>query len=168
MNFLDILTLVAFVWAVVAGWRSGFVAQLLSLVGIVAGVMLAASFGSDVGVMLGVKREFAAMTGFIVTFVVAMIAATVLSKLLRGVLSFMGLKSLDTLFGVLISVVKALIVLSLAYMAFEAMNSELKVVDTQYLRQSYTYDLVRGCARPVVEYLNAAKEQLLGSSPITI
>ena len=168
MNFLDILTLVAFLWAVVAGWRSGFVAQLLSLIGIVAGVMLAVSFGGEVGVMLGVKREFAAMTGFVVTFVVAMVAATVLSKLLRGVLSFMGLKSLDTLFGILLSVVKALIVLSLTYMAVEAVNGELKVVEEQYLRQSYTYDVVRSCARPVLEYLNAAKEQLLGSSPIGI
>ena len=168
MNFLDILTLVALLWAVIAGWRSGFVAQLLSFAGIVVGVVLAARFGSDVGVMLGVKSEFAAMAGFIVTFIVAMIAAVVLSKLLRGVLSFVGLKSLDTLFGIVLSVAKWLVVLSMASMAFEAVNGELKIVGREYLNDSYTYDIVRGFAKPVLEYLNEAKEQLLGASPIEI
>lgn len=57
MNFFDIITIIAFVWAVVSGWRSGLVAQLLSLAGIVAGLILAIRFGARVGTMLGIDRS---------------------------------------------------------------------------------------------------------------
>ena len=43
VNFFDIFTLIALIWAVVSGWRSGFVSQLLGLVGIILGIVLSSA-----------------------------------------------------------------------------------------------------------------------------
>ena len=57
MNFFDILTLVALVWAVISGWRSGFVSQLLGLLGIILGIVLSLRYGASVGEMLGIDAR---------------------------------------------------------------------------------------------------------------
>ena len=102
MNFFDILTLVVLLWAVVSGLRSGFVAQLLSLCGVVMGVILAAKFAPAVGQWLGVDARFATVAGFVVTAVVIMILATVVARLLGRILSTIGLRWLNLLLGVVL------------------------------------------------------------------
>lgn len=160
MNFFDIITIIAFVWAVVSGWRSGLVAQLLSLAGIVAGLILAIRFGARVGTMLGIDPQFAAVTGFAVTFVAAVIIAAILAKFLRSMLSFIGLHSLDTLLGITLSLVKALLILSVAYAAFDSLNADMKLVDKKYIASSRTFHPVKGVSECIFPYIDWLKRQI--------
>ena len=161
MNFFDIITLVALVWAVVSGWRSGFVSQLLGLVGIVLGVVLSIRYGATVGEILHIDPRFAVVAGFLITFVATLILATILAKLLARGLSFIGLGWINILLGILLSIVKGLLVLSMLYASIFALNGSLKFVEPQYFDKSFSFDVVRSCAEPLFEYWEEAKKAVL-------
>lgn len=163
MNFFDIITLVALVWAVVSGWRSGFVSQLFSLVGVVAGAILSVKYGAAVGAMLGIGERFATIAGFLITFVGTLIVATIASKLLAKVISFIGLGWINTLLGVVLSALKGLLILSLAFASVEAVNRELHFVEEEYFSRSHTFHLVRNASEPIFKYLVEAKDSVMGS-----
>ena len=161
MNFFDILTLVALVWAVISGWRSGFVSQLLGLVGIILGVVLSLRYGAAVGAMLHLDERFSVIAGFLITFVATLIVATILAKLLARVLSFIGLGWVNTLLGIVLSVVKGLLVLSLLYASIYALNINLQFVEPEYFDSSISFDVVRECAKPLFDFWNDAKQVIL-------
>ena len=165
MNFFDILTLVALVWAVVSGWRSGFVSQLLGLLGIILGIVLSLRYGASVGEMLGIDARFSVVAGFLITFVATLIVATLIARLIARVLSFVGLGWVNTLLGIVLSIVKGLIVLSMLYAAIFALNANLQFVEPQYFDSSISFDLVRKCAEPLFNYWNEAKQALLLQTP---
>ena len=166
MNFFDILTLVALVWAVVSGWRSGFVSQLLGLLGIILGIVLSLRYGAAVGEMFNIDARFSVVAGFLITFVATLIFATLIARLIARVLSFVGLGWVNTLLGIVLSIVKGLIVLSMLYAAIFALNANLQFVESQYFDNSISFDLVRKCAEPLFNYWEEAKQTLL--TPKTI
>ena len=166
MNFFDILTLVALVWAVVSGWRSGFVSQLLGLLGIILGIVLSLRYGAAVGEMFNIDARFSVVAGFLITFVATLIIATLIARLIARVLSFVGLGWVNTLLGIVLSIIKGLIVLSMLYAAIFALNANLQFVEPQYFDNSISFDLVRKCAEPLFNYWEEAKQTLL--TPKTI
>jgi membrane protein required for colicin V production len=161
MNFFDILTIVALVWAVISGWRSGFVSQLLGLIGIILGVVLSIRYGATVGAMLNIDERFSVVAGFLITLVATLIVATILAKLLARVLSFIGLGWVNTLLGIVLSVVKGLLVLSLLYASIYALNINLQFVEPEYFNNSVSFDVVRECAKPLFDFWNDAKQALI-------
>ncbi len=161
MNFFDIITLVALVWAVVAGWRSGFVSQLLSLVGVVLGAVISVKYGAVIGSMLGIDARFAMAAGFLIAFVATLIVVTVVAKLLSKLLSFVGLGWVNTLLGILFSIIKGIIVLALIYISIEALNNELHLIEPEYFAKSYSFDVVRSMAQPLFDYFESAKSVIV-------
>ena len=160
INFFDILTLVALIWAVVSGWRSGFVSQLLGLVGIILGIILSLRYGAAVGEMFNIDVRFSVVAGFLITFVVVLIAATILARLISKVLSFIGLGWVNTLLGIALSVVKGLLVLSMLYAAIFALNANSQLIDPNYFDNSISFDIVRKCAEPLFDFWNNAKQAI--------
>ncbi len=165
MNFFDILTLIALVWAVISGWRSGFVSQLLGLLGIVLGVVLSIRYGANVGAMFNIDDRFSVIAGFLITFVAALIVATILAKLIARVLSFIGLGWVNTLLGIVLSIVKGLLVLSLLYASIYALNGNLHFIEPDYFDSSVSFDVVRECAEPLLNYWEEAKHNILSQTP---
>ena len=164
MNFFDILTLIAIVWAMISGWRSGFVSQLLGLLGIILGIVLSLRYGAAVGAMLHIAARCSVVAGFLITFVATLILATILAKLLARVLSFIGLGWVNTLLGIVLSVVKGLVVLSMLYAAIYVLNGNLKFIEKRYFEQSLSFDVVRKCAEPLFNYWNEAKRAVVSQT----
>lgn len=165
MNFFDILTIVALVWAIVSGWRSGLVSQILSLGGIVLGIILSIIYGAAVGEMLHIDARFSVVAGFLITFVATLIAATILARLLSKTLKFIGLGWINTLLGILLSIAKGLIVLSMLYASIFAINNSLKIVEPQYFDNSISFDIVRRAAQPLLKYWEEAKKIIMSNTP---
>ena len=168
MNFFDILTLVALVWAIISGWRSGFVSQLLGLVGIIFGTILALRYGATVGAMFNIDARFSVVAGFLITFVAILIIATILARLISKVLSFIGLGWVNTLLGIVISIVKGLVILSMLYAAIFAINANSQLIEPDYFNDSISFDIVRKCAEPLFNFWNEAKQAIITPQNPTI
>ena len=161
MNLFDVLTILVLVWTIFSGWRSGFVAQLLGLVGILGGAFLAVAYGAEVGKMLGFNESYSVIAGFLITFVVTMIVVSIVSRLLARVLSAIGLGWVNRFLGAAFSVLKGVLVLSMLYAAIFSLNEQLGFISPAIFEQSLSFDIVREAAAPLMEYWEEAKAAIL-------
>ena len=136
MNLFDIIVYIALAWAVFNGWRRGFLLQFVSLVAVIAGLMLAAKYSVYVGSLMGLDSPTAAIVGFLVIFLAALVAITIVGHLLRAVLRFSGLGVADVLLGILFSVLKIGLVVGVLFSWFAAINRDYTWVEKQTIEQS--------------------------------
>lgn len=139
LNAIDIVTLLVLLWAVIAGWRRGVILQLCSLAGLGLSIYLAIHYGAAAGRALHFGDEWAVPGGFIVVALLTLIAVTLIGHLLRKIFHFAGLGVLDILLGILISLVKWLLLLSVLYTAFAALNRSTGLVEERSLRTSKSF-----------------------------
>lgn len=142
MAFVDIFILIILLWAVYQGWTTGFLKQLASFIGFLAGLLIAAMLYSALGDYLaprfGVGLTVARIMAFLLLWVVVPIllgqAATLLTKVMKGLL---GLP--NRLLGVALSVLKYLVLLSCLFNVMSFMH----IISEEKQKQSLFYEPVR-------------------------
>lgn len=125
MSTIDIVFIVIFAAAAIVGFSKGAVRQIGSIAGAVAGFIAARLWGDAAGVALFINRSaeaaadrtpvsepMAHVMGCAVVFLVAFIAVFVVARLLRQMISLIGLGMLDRLAGALLSAVKWFVAVS--------------------------------------------------------
>lgn len=160
MNPFDIIVYVALAWALVSGWWRGLAVQLLSLAGVVAALFIAAAYGRSLGELLGMDDSVAGVTGFIIIFIAVLVAVGVAARLLRTVFRFAGLGALDALLGVVFSVAKVLLVLSVLFAWFAALNADYDLVGRQTIDDSHWFRPVAGISESLTPYFEELKQKI--------
>lgn len=161
MNIFDLIVYIALAWAVFSGWRRGFLLQLLSLVAVVAALYLGVRFGAELGVMLKMEGTTAQIGGFIVIFFVALIAIAILGRLLRGIFKFAGLGLVDTLLGIIFSIVKVGLIVSVLFSWFAMLNHDYKLASQQTIASSKWFEPVAGVVDKLTPYFNELTDKIL-------
>jgi len=159
MNVFDIILYLALAWAVYNGWRRGFLLQMLSLMAVVAAFCLAVKYGDALGRALGIG-EGAAAAGCLIIFVAALVGIGIAGRLMRAVFRFAGLGAIDTLLGVLFSVAKILLVTSVLFAGFDALNGECGMVSPQTVGESRWFRPVAGLTDRLTPYFEELKDSI--------
>ena len=110
MNLLDILLLVILAMAALLGLKRGLIGTILSLVGLLLGVVLAGRFHGPVGNFLSrwiSNPDTASIVGFAVIFVATMVAAWLVASFLRRFISMLLLGWVDRIGGALFGLATA-------------------------------------------------------------
>jgi membrane protein required for colicin V production len=110
VNGLDIFIIVVLVVAAFFGWRRGVIGTVLTLVGLVVGVIVAGQTYSSLSSALASVIEsdtWANVAAFAIVLVVIMAATSVLSKLLKKVLSLLMLGWVDNAAGMVLGLFMA-------------------------------------------------------------
>lgn len=160
MNIFDIILYLTLVWAVVNGLTRGLAVQLVTLAGVVAALYLAAAYGREAGGLLGLDAPAAGVAGFIVIFVAALVVVGVAGRLMRSVFVFAGLGVLDSILGILFSAVKVLLVLSVLYAWFSALNADFEWVGRETIEESKWFDSVAGISERLTPYFEDLKQKI--------
>ena len=137
MNILDIIVWLALAVAVFNGWRKGFIGKLFSLAGLVGGIWLALGYGARCGEALHMEGTTAAVAGPIVVFVAAAVAANLVGRLVSKACSTIGLGGLDTLLGIALALLQAVLLLGLAFKATDYFDPELIARSTREESKCY-------------------------------
>lgn len=156
MNTIDLLVYLVLVLALFEGWRRGMILQLCSLAGLVAGIWLAARYGAAVGAWLRLDASVAAAGGFAAVLVVTVVAVAVLGRLLRRLFRFAGFGLPDVLLGIAVAVAKYLLLLSVAFAAFDSLNADHAFVERETLDDSRWYRPVRDLSGRLLPFLDRA------------
>jgi membrane protein required for colicin V production len=134
MNWLDIAILVLVVGSGVSAFRKGFSRELVGLGAAIVGLVLGSWFYGTAGsyVLSYVSsKAIANLLGFLAVFCAVLLAGSVIGRLMKGVLSAVGLSVFDRLagagFGLLRGALLA-IVLVMAMMAFSPGDSPPRAV----------------------------------------
>lgn len=119
MHIIDLIVIVILVWCLWSGWKNGILTQLGGIVGIVVGAWVAYKFSHVIGGWLDME-ELPTEVLFIVVLLAVMICVIVLCRLITKVFQAGGLAFPLRLLGAAFAVMKGILLLSLALLAFEA------------------------------------------------
>ena len=133
MGIFDIFVGIIALVALVNGWRKGLIAQVCSIVAIVAGIWLSASFGETVGSMLSVDAQYAKPAGFMIVFAAVLIVLALLSRVVMKIFSFVGLGVVNSALGAVLSVAKYALILGFLCSAFNNFNGNGRIIDKSKL-----------------------------------
>ncbi len=127
MNSIDIAVLVVIGISVAMGIYWGLIRQVLSLVGIFAGVLLAGRYGGDVAGWLSSFIDSAALAealGFVVVLVAVSALASLLASLIHRFAGLLFLGWLDHLAGGVLGLVQGALVASVLLLMASAVPNE--------------------------------------------
>ena len=157
MTFFDIVTAAVALLAIVVGWRKGLIKQLFSLVGLVAGGFLSIYFNKPMGEPLGLEGHLASTAGFIIIFVATVIVTSLASKLLKKMLEAIGVGSLDTIGGIVVSIVKFGLLLGIVYICIESLNNEWKFMSKHHMHASVSFEWLCDTMRVIIKWVESLR-----------
>lgn len=159
MSILDIILLICFVPAIVKGVSKGFIRQAVELLAILVGAWLAIRFSSLLSGWLSnyfeVQPQVMTIISFVLIVLVVALLMTLVANLLTKLLDFIALGWINRLLGFVFAILKVAVILGLAIMAFEALNSSFGIVDPDKLSGSPVYSHLKGMAETVFPYLKS-------------
>ena len=124
------------VLAVWNGWRQGFVMQVCSLAGIIAGIWVASRYGAEVGAWLKLDETISAAGGFVVVLLA------------------------DIVLGIAVSVLKYMLLLSVLFSAFDTLNEDYTLIGARTIEKSKSYKPVMRLSERIFPFLEWVGEQV--------
>jgi membrane protein required for colicin V production len=161
MNVFDIIVYLALAWAVFNGWRRGFLLQMMSLVAVIAALYFAAQYGSELERILAINVGVEGVVGFIIIFVGALIITAIGGFVLRAVFRFAGLGIADVLLGILFSVAKLGLIVSVLFSWFASVNKNYDWVSKQTVEESRWFKPISEVTDKLTPYFNELTENFL-------
>lgn len=156
MNILDIILLLCLIPAVISGLRKGFIAQVVSIISLVLGVWLSVKFASLVSSWLGqwieTSPQLLNVLSFVIIFVAVVAVLTAIGAIIEKTIKIIMLGWLNRLLGVIFAILKYILILSFAAIAFNALNDRFDLVSKAWLDGSAVYTAVSTVADEVFPY----------------
>mgnify|MGYP002572934487 FL=1 len=165
MNVFDIIVGIPLLYAAYKGFRQGTAVQLAGLAGLFVGVYLTFRYGRDFGSWLHIDPPLDAIVGFILLMLVVLCALSLLGYLVKQIFHIAGLGPIDAIGGVLLSVLKMGLILSILVYAFEAVNQTAHWTDNDAYKNGILYEPIHGCIDLLFPYLDELKHSLTEINP---
>ena len=157
MTILDIILLLCFVPAVVAGISKGFVSQVVQIAALILGAWAAFHFSS---VICDWLSQYLTMDGtmlkiiaFILVIIVITLILNLLGNMLTRLLHALALGWFNRILGAVFGILKVGVILGLLIMVFEGLNSSMDLVDRSLLDGSKVYTALRELTETAFPYL---------------
>ena len=157
MNILDAIILICFIPALVQGIRKGFIAQVIAIVSIVAGIWLSFKFANLIASWLGnyiqASGNILQIVAFALILILVILGLTAVGKLLEATIKIVMLGWLNKLLGVIFALLKCALIVGLVIMAFNSINGTFHLISEETLSNSLLYGPIRDTANSVFPYL---------------
>lgn len=160
---IDIFIVVVILWAIYNGWRAGLLKEVISTVGFLVGLLVAATCYSTFGEYLTVEGTETNMVTSIIAFLLLWIAVPIMlgliANLLTRALKGMHLGLPNSLLGALVSLAKYTILLSCVLNVMVGLH----IMDTEKAGDSHlfgpTCDVLKFCFKQTGEILSSHADQ---------
>lgn len=143
MDYIDILIGIALAYGLIRGLMNGFFIELASLVSLIIGIWAAIKFSyvakSLIGGVVSWTPRTIQIVAFIVTFILVVIAITILAKFLTAAANLSGLGLVNKIFGGVFGVIKTILILSVILNLFARLNFKNLIVSKETTEKSLFY-----------------------------
>jgi len=157
MSIIDIILLICFIPALISGLKKGFIAQLIAIISIFAGIWISFEFATITSQWLSqyieAPENVLRIAAFALIMVGVFITLGLLGKLLEGILNLVMLGWVNKLFGVIFAFLKTALITGLIIMVFNSINASLELVSAETLSESVLYTPLKNFADSVFPYL---------------
>jgi len=146
MNTVDIVLGIFLLYGLVRGFFRGFLTELASLVGLVAGIYGAIHFSYYAGEFLSQHVDWDIdiinLASLAITFLIIIFVVSLVGKMLTKVADFAALGIVNKLLGAIFGLLKSAFVASVIIMFLMTSNKTLEFVETETLEESVLYEPV--------------------------
>ncbi|WP_158209812.1 CvpA family protein [Myroides phaeus] len=143
--FLDVIALIALVFALYKGIKDGFFVSVVAFLAIFIGAIGALKFSNVVKEFLfesfGWQTSFLPVIAFVLTFFFAILIAKFLANMVTKFFDAVFLGMFNRFFGALFQVLVVVLVGSMLLSFFDQMNDIFQVVEKETLEASYSYQV---------------------------
>ena len=161
MNVFDIIVYIALAWGVFYVWKRGFLLQMLSLLAVVAALYFAAEYSSELERIAGIDTGIPGVAGFLIIFIGGIVLISVGAYMLRAVFRFAGLGVVDTLLGILFSVLKVGLIVSVLFSWFASINKNYELASKQTIEESRWFEPITSMTDKLTPYFEELKDKFL-------
>jgi len=159
MSFIDIVFAVLLGFAVYKGLKNGLFVEVASLVALVAGIYLAIKFSNLIGSLFSDifpswNPKYIEITAFIITFLLVVIGIHLSAKILTKLADFAFLGWINKLAGVIFSLLKTILALSVVFFILEKINIDNMLVSKETQENSIFYNPIQNISKvmyPTIE-----------------
>jgi len=172
MNVLDIIIAVLLIISFVRGILKGFFIEVASLIALIGGVYGSIHFSSFAADFLKEKvnwsENYITLAAFAITFIVIVIAVSLLGKALTKMADLAALGLINKIFGGVFALLKSVVILSVVFVFFGRINSMLPFVKKETLDESILYQpiktLVSNFFPSIIDKVDEKKDEILSDN----
>ncbi len=150
MNSIDIVLALFLAYGFIKGLFKGLFVEVASLLALILGIYGAIHFSDFIGNylydLLNWDKKYVGLTSFIITFILIVIAITLLGKFFTKLADFASLGLLNKLLGGVFGLLKITLILSVLLMYFYKFNSKIEFVNESTLQESKLFYPVKETA----------------------
>lgn len=121
MNWLDAVIILLIIWLTYAAFQAGFIREIITMMAVILGVVLAGLFYQDLAedVLVFIDNEtLASITGFGIIFLAMVLAGQLLGLILKPTAHFLQLGIFDQLAGAAFGFAKAIVFIEIFLVLF--------------------------------------------------
>ncbi len=148
MNQVDIILAIPLAIGAVRGFARGFVMEAAALIGLIAGVFLAALIADIMGKIVAELSDWNVMTFKIITFVIVFVMVVVLintlARFIEKLFKLTGLNLINRIAGIGAGIVKYAFVISVALIFFNHLNRNELLMSEKTQDNSFLYNKISG------------------------
>ena len=173
MSFIDIVFAVLLGFAVYKGFKNGLFVEVASLLALVAGIYLAIKFSNLIGSLFSDifpswNPKYIEITAFIITFLLVVIGIHLSAKILTKLADFAFLGWVNKFAGVVFSLLKTILALSVVLFIFEKININYMLLSKETQENSIFYNPIQNISKaiyPTIEgWYTEISEKVKGKS----
>ncbi|MBO4764754.1 MAG: CvpA family protein [Bacteroidales bacterium] len=173
MGIIDIIIICCFLPCLYVGARNGFIKQVISLIIIIVGIKLSISFSAPVSEWLSSRIElqpvWVSVISFAAVFIVVALVFGLVEKLLDAVIKFTMLGWLNRLLGIVFSVLKVVVLLSLLAYFINSANELLDFISEDKIAESNFFKPLLDLADKIFPALKSLiQQQPVSESPTIV
>src|SRR5690606_1882929 len=145
--YIDIVIGGLLVYGIVRGFMKGLFIEIASIIALVVGIYGAIHFSYYIGDFLEQKvdwdQRYVSLVAFALTFMIILIAVSLIGKLLTKIANFAALGFINKLFGGAFGGLKIAIILGAILVFVDRGNQTFRLIDQETLDNSITYNRVK-------------------------
>ena len=173
MSFIDIVFAVLLGFAVYKGFKNGLFVEVASLLALVAGIYLAIKFSNVISSLFSDifpswNPKYIEITAFIITFLLVVIGIHLSAKILTKLADFAFLGWVNKFAGVVFSLLKTILALSVVLFIFEKININYMLLSKETQENSIFYNPIQNISKaiyPTIEgWYTEISEKVKGKS----
>ena len=154
MSFIDIVFAVLLGFAVYKGLKNGLFVEVASFVALILGIYLSIKFSNLVGTVFtgfvpSWNPKYIEITAFIITFLLVVIAIHLSAKILTKLADFAFLGWINKLAGVVFSLLKTILALSVVLFIFEKININNMLLSKETQDNSIFYNPIQNISKAI-------------------
>lgn len=163
MNVFDIVILALLLFGLIKGFIKGFFVEIAAVLALTLGVFGAIHFSYFMGDFLksyvSWDEKYIALSAFAGTFIMIVIAISLLGKMLTKLASFAALGTINRILGAIFGALKVGVILSVVFVFFGRINNTIPFVKKQILENSVLYAPVKSIIPAIFPFIKEKIEE---------